>query len=935
MHATESCFVTMVSLGLEPLAPIHWESPLAPTLFTPNILLPSLAHVESSSKFDVVLLSVSNLQSFQNVCAQLEPLLHLSSIIAVESTGYVQLEPFVLSSFSRAKGLSVCSIMNESEVKRLPNSNTFCHRVLNGDQRIYLGTCTDESTLVNRVSESDQYSKLYKLLQMVQADLHSYISLLKSNNHKEFMTYQWKLALPRIILNPLSVIFEEPFFEKLGKQILAKPLITGLVNEIFKIIKKMECKLIKGFENESSICKNWLVHYPEPRQPLDPLYLETNPTFYNMYYNFDMELDLLLLQPILLGDDHDVRTPYLENLYSIMCQVQTWSRLENSIFFSRKFAGSENTRKDIQLLSDELAALQLEKQEAENSKHERLSILQQLDESIRQKRESKDRLSKDMQDKSLQLEMNLRQLFDQQASKLNELRELEAAIAERQSRLAQLDRDLSLKNTEKSDPLKLASLAIPENDPVFQQSVPAQQKQRSPSQLKVDVDQQNKKLETAQDATKIQALQTPDMSEFSDIAVYGAEMNGDMQTPRVPSSTSQQGNFSQNPPPNPEPNVNQQYSVLELKEKELELERRERALLDRERTVNTSSHPGTIEQYEHGDQIGNSYPNQAKYSNPLGHSNPPGFNNTPSYNNTPGYSNAPAHSNNPGYNNNPGHSNNPGYSQMNGGTRHTFSLTGNSPYTDGNHQADGYQGNGHFLHSGPPSMRNNPRYHQGGQPFNQIPPQPSRRGSQGNMQNLNYPMQGMAHAQQMQIPSQQMQMPSQQMQRYNGQPPMQGMPTSKHQSMGSQHFMMNQAVQGNPGGFPPKKPNRRSAFPDQAVNIDYGGRAGMAMTNAGPKPRNGAHTSPILPQQRKSTMGFPQASHAINGGGQLLRPPTQNGSSNSLGSEQNTPNSHTPEPHNEVKLEVPTTATAGVPLGSIAPENPPKGKKKRGFLKKS
>lgn len=79
---------------------------------------------------------------------------------------------------------------------------------------------------------------MYKLLQYVQENSNGAISLLKSSNPKEFMTYQWKLALPRIVFDPVLVLFEIEYPEILKNQILSKPLITGLINELFKLIKK-------------------------------------------------------------------------------------------------------------------------------------------------------------------------------------------------------------------------------------------------------------------------------------------------------------------------------------------------------------------------------------------------------------------------------------------------------------------------------------------------------------------------------------------------------------------------------------------------------------------------------------------------------------------------------------------------------------------------
>ena len=82
----------------------------------------------------------------------------------------------------------------------------------------------------------------------------------------------------------------------------------------------MGCKLVKGFENEKNLLNYWESVFPQTKQ--NENYINSPNFFYNFHKQYDLELDLLLLQPILLSDDSGVRTPYLENIYSTMSQFQ-------------------------------------------------------------------------------------------------------------------------------------------------------------------------------------------------------------------------------------------------------------------------------------------------------------------------------------------------------------------------------------------------------------------------------------------------------------------------------------------------------------------------------------------------------------------------------------------------------------------------------------
>ena len=314
------------------------------------------------------------------------------TILVIECTGFVHLEPFVEITFNKYPRISFCSIMNEADVRQL-DKNTFIHMVRNEESRIYLGTSTPD----NKAVSSGSMQRVTKLFQLVQQDSNDSITLLKSERPKEFLTYQWKLALPRIVFDPLCVLFEIEFPGNLSKQILSSPLINGSIGELFKIIKKMDCKLVKGFETESNLLLNWSKNYPEVSNNSEEGYLHSPQLFYNYYNQFSVATDLLLLQPILLADDHNIRAPYLENMYSIMCQLNKYNEPESdSIFFTRKFNGVavsqskiaevnghyEDRYQQLTAMSDDLVRLESERRLLDEYLREKSLLKDELDKKI-------------------------------------------------------------------------------------------------------------------------------------------------------------------------------------------------------------------------------------------------------------------------------------------------------------------------------------------------------------------------------------------------------------------------------------------------------------------------------------------------------------------------------------------------------------------------
>lgn len=416
--------ITLVNSKINKNLPITWRSPqLGSSQYKPHDIYSSLKQVPQNKKFDIVIMGCSSLQDFQGVCAGLKNFVHQDSIILVELSGYVNLEPYVTANFAKSP-VNVVSIMNESDV-RIIRSNEYSHQLRNNDSRIYIGSTSGSSKIAN----NKNFQKVYKLLQQVQEQSHSSITLLKSLNPKEFMTYQWKLALPRVIFNPVLTLFEIPFPEELSKHVLSKPLITGLINELFKLIKKMDCKLVKGFENEANLLKYWSGVYPSTKQNED--YINSPSFLYNFNKHFDLELDLLLLQPILLSDDNGVRTPYLENIYSTMSQFQKINGPDGSVFFQRK--GEAND------LSANGSNYQQHK-ELDQDIEEKIQKQKQLDSAIKDIEISKIALDNDV----IKQDMNLKSIQHKIADAESRLKNLQREY-ENKSKAAQYEHDEKLR----------------------------------------------------------------------------------------------------------------------------------------------------------------------------------------------------------------------------------------------------------------------------------------------------------------------------------------------------------------------------------------------------------------------------------------------------------------------------------------------------------
>ncbi|GME94504.1 unnamed protein product [[Candida] boidinii] len=317
-----------------------------------NSLTDYVSNTDDNVFLDFVLISSESLQELASFFTEFKVLLkdqfdicNYYPIIVIESTNFVNLEPFVSMSLQNSS-IEVFSIMSDYDIRIMGNNIFNIYPSKKESELVYLGRSGTESKYTS--NEIESINKISSLLETANVDV------FKLNTPLEFLSYQWKFALPKIAIEPLLILFERPFPSQLQEQILAKPLISGLILEIITVIKTMGCKLFKSYDSEDALLKRFNQLYPECHLSIDCS--EAPKLYYDFFNQNNLYLDLLLLQPILLADDYHVKTPYLEFLYAIMTQWNNnnFSTLQNqtSIFWLRQ--NSENI-KSLKLSEEQLA----------------------------------------------------------------------------------------------------------------------------------------------------------------------------------------------------------------------------------------------------------------------------------------------------------------------------------------------------------------------------------------------------------------------------------------------------------------------------------------------------------------------------------------------------------------------------------------------------
>ncbi|KAI0465342.1 hypothetical protein LJB42_000574 [Komagataella kurtzmanii] len=333
--------------------------------FTSSSKFTSLDQVFNSGVklYDMVIVSASSLDELSSICTDLRDFAkrQIQSTgkafnLLVESTNYVNLEPFIKLTLQEPE-VKIFSIMSDFDIRSVKKNTYKVCDSKKESELVYVGK-SDESKREYEADEVVQINKISDLYESCEIDVY------KLGTPLEFLSYQWKFALPKISIEPLSIIFEQPFPKDLHGQMLAKPLISGLIMEVITVIKAMGCKLFKSYDNEDSLIERLCQLYPSV--PLTDDLMEAPKLFYDFYHQNELSLDLLLLQPILLADDNKIRTPYLEFLYAIMSQFSSinTNSTEKSMLWLRKNPENLNS---LRAQHEEVLRLRTQLKEAESA----------------------------------------------------------------------------------------------------------------------------------------------------------------------------------------------------------------------------------------------------------------------------------------------------------------------------------------------------------------------------------------------------------------------------------------------------------------------------------------------------------------------------------------------------------------------------------------
>ncbi|CCH57833.1 hypothetical protein TBLA_0A00330 [Henningerozyma blattae CBS 6284] len=484
------------------------------------------AYSNTSLFFDIIICSATSLQEISSLASQLNPMINLNTKIILESTGFVQIEPFFKLSLDLPQ-VNIFSMITDIDFRQV-DANTFKQFPSNNSSlsnHIYLGCSSTDDKPTNSATFPvlDTFSRLFQKLFP-----HDEIDILENSTSK-FLSKQWSLAIPRISYDTLLILLDgiEPL--KLLDEILAKPLISGLTNELYGITRKMNITLDSKLSSEESLTSSWKSQFTGSKA------IKLPQLAYHFFNNTaPLNLDLLLLQPILLADDHGVKTPYLEFLYSIMCQYEKYNKGTSKLF--QRVRSQNNNSIEIEKLNQ--------------LKTENLNIMKERE--------------------------HLKSIINSNENNVNQLK-LKIDTLNQQLITAKQDLNQQSKNHEvtmkKLQELKQANPNMQTN---------------SASQLEAPRTIQSQKQMTI----------SPSMQELEDIAVYGVNFGESPQKPSIPAtndsspqalSTENSANTTGLQEPTPPPDASGIYSNSSsngsdraLREREIELRKKELELKERE-----------------------------------------------------------------------------------------------------------------------------------------------------------------------------------------------------------------------------------------------------------------------------------------------------------------------------------------------------------------
>lgn len=292
---------------------------------------------------DFILISATSLKSlstFHRTAASVIAPNH--TVILVDSTGYVELHSLIEARFPNNP---VCAISLQTVLRSFPTGET--------------STLDEMPLLIHSghvakafISPASNYtSRLESLAHSLRS---AGVDAIVDPNYKKT---QWDQVIPMLAFQPLSVMLETKTPQALVSNILSKPLYSGIIGELMTVASTDSGyqfgpdyvdQLISEFQTSSSsllavpanggltpsptssTSSTSSLTYSNTIQHLDAPHL-----FYDFYHSLPIHVDLLLLQPILVADNHGIKTPYLESMFAFMSQLVGYNA-NTSSFFTRK-----------------------------------------------------------------------------------------------------------------------------------------------------------------------------------------------------------------------------------------------------------------------------------------------------------------------------------------------------------------------------------------------------------------------------------------------------------------------------------------------------------------------------------------------------------------------------------------------------------------------
>lgn len=267
-------------------------------------------------RFEMVLLSARSLQELTYLVQGLVEILTSETVLVLESSGYVQLEPHVLNAMRGSK-CQVFSVVTDYDMRYI-NATTITEFNGKNKKHIYLGQSVSDSIRNNGENcntgydeaTSDCAQRLRVIFEgLFPADCVDLCGL----SHNGFLAKQWEVAIPQICFDLLLILLEQEHPVQLKEHVVTKPLVLEFVTEIITLCSSMGVRLEHPYNNANELLEHWIsVNGTElPR------------LVYRFWFRQRaLDLDMLLLQPILLANEHGIKTFYLNIVYTVMCQYE-------------------------------------------------------------------------------------------------------------------------------------------------------------------------------------------------------------------------------------------------------------------------------------------------------------------------------------------------------------------------------------------------------------------------------------------------------------------------------------------------------------------------------------------------------------------------------------------------------------------------------------